>query len=193
MGLTVGDAFQTSFSALALMCPTVVTGVNINKSVSSLLRRIHISIVVCWSFVTMKEIMMMKFSIILAVFISHKISGDESSRRQTKPRAETKFGVVEGTFRVSEPGSRTFSSFEGLAYAEPPTDSLRFQPPVTLPGDIFYSPDDPLVADQSRSQCCQIDQLSGEFSGSEDCLYLNVFTPETSFPPSHHHPVMVTT
>ena len=38
MGLTVGDAFQTSFSALALMCllHTVVIRVNINKSVSSL-------------------------------------------------------------------------------------------------------------------------------------------------------------
>ena len=36
------------------------------------------------------------------------------------PRVKTKFGVVEGSYKTSEPGSRKFSAFEGLPYAQPP-------------------------------------------------------------------------
>ena len=105
------------------------------------------------------------------------------------PRVETSFGVVEGTYKTSEPGSRTFSSFEGIPYASPPIGSLRFQPP--RPSDVFYQPSSPLSATSCGSQCPQVDRESGDFTGDEDCLRLNVFSSETSFDGQAAHPVMV--
>ena len=105
------------------------------------------------------------------------------------PRVETKFGAVEGSYKTSEPGSRIFSAFEGIPYALPPTGSLRFQPP--RPTEEFYSPGSPLTATSSTRQCPQVDPATGDFAGSEDCLVLNVFSPETSFTGKELHPVMV--
>ena len=30
------------------------------------------------------------------------------------PRVKTQFGIIQGSYKISEPGSRTFSSFEGI-------------------------------------------------------------------------------
>ena len=105
------------------------------------------------------------------------------------PKAKTKLGVIEGTFKLSEPSSRRFSSFEGIPYAESPIDTLRFKPPQKL--DIFYKPHEPLKAVKFKNECPQIERTSGEYTGSEDCLYLNVFSPETEFLTGAKHPVMV--
>ena len=112
------------------------------------------------------------------LFVIFSYFAQSDQERPSKPRADTAFGTVEGSLRVSDPGSRTFSAFVGIPYAVPPLGTLRFQPPQKLPGDIFYKPNEPFKAVESKSHCPQIDQLTGEYSGSEDCLYLNVFSPE---------------
>ena len=105
------------------------------------------------------------------------------------PRVKTQFGIIQGSYKISEPGSRTFSSFEGIPYAVAPVGSLRFQPPQKI--EVFYKPDQPLKATKCGSECPQLDRTSGEYLGSEDCLFLNVFSPETKFLDGVKHPVMV--
>merc|ERR1719430_1017230 len=94
---------------------------------------------------------------------------------QDVPRVKTKIGLIEGSFKVSEPSSRKFSAFEGIPYAVPPIESLRFKPPLKT--DIFYKPHEALKAVKSKVECSQRDPGTKEYKGIEDCLYLNVFTP----------------
>ena len=77
--------------------------------------------------------------IVLLPYFAQTSSYNENPKN--KPRAKTAFGIVEGILKVSDPGSRTFSAFEGIPYAVPPIESLRFKPPRKLPEDIFYKPD----------------------------------------------------
>ena len=122
----------------------------------------------------------------LTILTASVLPGEED-----RPRAKTKFGIVQGSFKLSEPSSRRFSSFEGIPYAVPPIETLRFKPPVKIPEDIFYKPHEPLEAGKCRSACSQVERISGEYTGAEDCLHLNVFSPEINFLDGVKHPVMV--
>lgn len=64
--------------------------------------------------------------------------------------------------------------FKGIPYASPPTGPLRWRPPVGLP-----CLNDTLIATEFKSMCAQVRPLSetGTVMGSEDCLYVNVWTP----------------
>jgi len=91
-------------------------------------------------------------------------------------QVDTAEGQVLGT---EEDGSR---SFLGIPYAAPPVGSLRFaspQPAVERPAR--------LDATRRRSACVQ-ETTSASADVAEDCLYLNVYTPD---PPAADLPVMV--
>jgi para-nitrobenzyl esterase len=81
------------------------------------------------------------------------------------PVAHTPNGDVEGTDQGA------VESFKGLPYAKPPLADLRWKPPQdpanwSGDGTKFSSP------------CPQSPDMNGNFIGSEDCLYLNVFRPK---------------
>uniref|UniRef100_A0A8C3N6G7 Carboxylic ester hydrolase n=1 Tax=Geospiza parvula TaxID=87175 RepID=A0A8C3N6G7_GEOPR len=102
-----------------------------------------------------------------------------------QPEAETKYGRVRGYQFQVDTAERTVNVFLGLPFAKPPVGSLRFsepQPPEPWEG----------VRDAtSYPPMCLQDQVQGQiFSDlitnrkekvalqvSEDCLYLNVYTP----------------
>ncbi|KAM4617615.1 para-nitrobenzyl esterase-like isoform 2-T2 [Discoglossus pictus] len=65
-------------------------------------------------------------------------------------------------------------TFKGIPYASPPTGSLRWMPPKK---PTCWN--DPLSATEFKSMCAQIQPVNenGTVMGSEDCLYLNVWTP----------------
>ncbi|GFN90227.1 neuroligin-1 [Plakobranchus ocellatus] len=101
----------------------------------------------------------------------------------------TSFGHLKGVQRIWNDGE-IMNEFKGIPYAQPPIGDLR-----------FASPEPPLVWSDVRDAtsyghyCPQeeyVGLLNNETSMSEDCLYLNIFSPspipQDSSPPL---PVMV--
>ena len=88
-------------------------------------------------------------------------------------------GPLKGT---STPGE---NQYLGIPYAAAPIGNLRWLPPQAPAHfkGVFQ-------ATQFGNVCTQLQFGSGPLSGSEDCLYLNVYVPDTD-PPAHGFPVMV--
>lgn len=83
---------------------------------------------------------------------------------------------------------RPFVAFKGVPYAQPPVGPLRFQPPVP----IERYPDEVTECLTEGSQCIHRDPLAAQVDGSEDCLYLNVYTPNVDLQKSAKKlPIMV--
>lgn len=91
-------------------------------------------------------------------------------------------GVVDH-FREGHP----FYAFKGIPYAQPPVADLRFKDPVPL---TKFSED---VVDCSEEGEASIhkDPYRAKMVGSEDCLYLNVYSPVKSGDVQKPLPVMV--
>ncbi|EAL67633.1 carboxylesterase, type B family protein [Dictyostelium discoideum AX4] len=65
-------------------------------------------------------------------------------------------------------------AFLGIPYAKPPTGPLRFKPPVSKPYSFGVQ-----VAASNPKSCWQSGATAANSANySEDCLYLNVFTPK---------------
>ena len=94
----------------------------------------------------------------------------------------TTAGALRGT---TEDG---IAVFKGVPYAAPPVGDLRFRPPAPLEAwtgvrdALAYGPSCPQPAQRPAG-------WSQETAESEDCLYLNVWTPDAS--PARKRPVMV--
>ena len=82
----------------------------------------------------------------------------------------TSSGKIEGCRDVSS-GGCSFMAFKGIPYAEPPVGSLRFADPVKVQSWSGVK-----EAKKYGQTCIQFDSFSRKLIGSEDCLYLNIFT-----------------
>ena len=85
------------------------------------------------------------------------------------PVATTQNGTIAGIY------AGDMAEFLGIRYAAPPTGALRWMPPQAVPSS--------LVSQTARAfgpHCAQLASAYGQASTSEDCLYLNVFTPKAS-------------
>jgi para-nitrobenzyl esterase len=88
------------------------------------------------------------------------------------PSVRTAEGPVQGFVHNG------MSTFLGIPYAAPPTGAQRWQPPQ--PATAWTGT---LSATKFANTCPQITELgvfAGPVSLTEDCLYLNVFTPSTA-------------
>ncbi|XP_034943573.1 neuroligin-3-like, partial [Chelonus insularis] len=91
---------------------------------------------------------------------------------------ETDKGQVRGKILQTLHLKHHYSAFKGIPYAEPPIGhGRRFRRPVPAKpwNDVLNAFNDP-------NKCAQWTMtLTNYYHGSEDCLYLNVFTPELNF------------
>ncbi|KAK5647000.1 hypothetical protein RI129_005464 [Pyrocoelia pectoralis] len=101
-----------------------------------------------------------------------------------------KHGILKGTVRVTEK-QKSFNAFTGIPYAKPPVNELRFKVGIKYPINLFKkhllkpsTPSDPwngiFDATNPHSRCLQSYTYLKNYTviGSEDCLYLNVYTPQ---------------
>ncbi|XP_014211329.1 venom carboxylesterase-6-like [Copidosoma floridanum] len=91
--------------------------------------------------------------------------------RVNVPQVITSLGKIKGYLKVSHE-QRYYEAFEGIPYALPPTNELRFQPP--LPVEPWEAE---LDATSKKSDCIQYDHKNDVLTGVEDCLYLNIYRP----------------
>lgn len=95
-------------------------------------------------------------------------------------------GSLTGKYMVSR-GGRQFSAYLGIPYAEPPIGNLRFKAPI--PAAPWK---DNLKATKHGAMCPQEDPiLKLPYMGNENCLFLNVYTPQLATSDNRSYPVMI--
>lgn len=110
--------------------------------------------------------------VVESVFVFILLLGSVFAQPQGPPVVETKSGEVQGVV-----GRQVFL-FRGIPYAAAPVANLRWREPQPPPAWQGIR-----KADRFSSACIQVPGLSAENGGdpgplSEDCLYLNVWTPK---------------
>lgn len=86
---------------------------------------------------------------------------------------KTNSGPVRGKSEHALFTDKPYYAFRGIPYAEPPLRNLRFKPPAPK-----RSWEKTLDALNFASMCYQRTSLTNEILGKEDCLYLNIYTPD---------------
>ncbi|KAF2904245.1 hypothetical protein ILUMI_01926 [Ignelater luminosus] len=105
-----------------------------------------------------------KYDNVVRVSISLSLGED-------RPMVEISLGKVRGHYLQSY-GGRKFAAFEGIPYAKPPVDELRFEEPSEV------EPWTGIWEANIVHTCLHLAWGTGQITGSEDCLYLNVYVPD---------------
>lgn len=97
---------------------------------------------------------------------------DDTRCDEAVQTVELSIGSICGVVSSNQQGQQSHA-YLGIPYAEPPVADLRWKAPEAL-GSLEGSP---FAAAKFGSECVQpSSELSG-FSGSEDCLFLNIYRP----------------
>lgn len=103
---------------------------------------------------------------------------------QDNPIVETKPGKIQGLFQNG------LYIFKGIPYAAPPVEDLRWLPPQPVPPwkNVRPAREFRPIAPQIKMPPSPNREVSFEEPQSEDCLYLNIWSPGID---DSHRPVMV--
>lgn len=114
------------------------------------------------------------------VLIGMALSGPGALNASEPPRVRTDKGPVQGIMDGS------IESYRGLRYAKAPVDSRRWEPPV--PVEPWTGIHDASEFGAACPQPGETGYAPVEVPTNEDCLFLNVWTPDSG---DQQHPVMV--
>ncbi|XP_075045487.1 fatty acyl-CoA hydrolase precursor, medium chain-like [Mixophyes fleayi] len=122
---------------------------------------------------------MMRGIILCALTLGALATGQEEDR----PLVETQYGSLRGKTVFAKETDRTVHAFYGVPFAKPPVGPLRFaspEPPQPW-SSVREATDNPPMCLQSIEVMQQLqDTVKATIALpplSEDCLYLNIFTP----------------
>ncbi|KAF5288891.1 hypothetical protein FQA39_LY03770 [Lamprigera yunnana] len=103
------------------------------------------------------------------------------------PQVTVQQGKIQGKYWTSR-GGKKFSAFLSIPYAEPPLGDLRFKAPV--PGKAWNGT---LDGTKDHPVCPQrnIYIRSETIEGKENCLFLNVYTPQLEMREEPKYAVMI--
>lgn len=133
--------------------------------------------------------MIVKSLLTVVVIVIECLSLGMTIPSETPPVVETKYGKILGKTRHFPKGSgdiKSINTFLGIPFAKPPVKSLRFrppQPPAAWKPRVHNATFFRNVCQQqqfeyfARSIRLVWPGFTWEKDSSEDCLYLNVFTP----------------
>nr|AHJ81337.1 carboxylesterase [Locusta migratoria] len=108
--------------------------------------------------------------VLLLVLLLAPLSCLASCDCTSRPVVSTPLGLVRGSIMTTIDG-KNFSAFRGIPYAKPPVAERRFKPPSPVEpwnGILDATVDGPWCPQAEKS------------GGSEDCLFLNVYTSQLS-------------
>ncbi|XP_049774677.1 esterase E4-like [Schistocerca cancellata] len=86
--------------------------------------------------------------------------------------ATVRQGALRGKVATTHSGKKYYS-FQGIPYAKPPVGPLRFKPPE--PAEPWAGVRD---ATKEGNVAPQVSDTTRQYMGDEDCLFLNVYTPQ---------------
>ncbi|KAJ3587161.1 hypothetical protein NHX12_013551 [Muraenolepis orangiensis] len=124
-------------------------------------------------------------------------NGTHFNRKERKgPLVHTKLGALRGQYVKVKGQEADVQAYLGVPFAKPPVGQLRLAPP--LPAEGWEATRDatkqPLICIQSKALFEAFSEMMGLDAEvpdiSEDCLYLNVYTPANAAPGTNL-PVMV--
>src|SRR4029077_15041215 len=118
-------------------------------------------------------------AMIASVIIAATPSGSMAARQIQQG---TLIHLSDGDVQGSQNG--TTRQFLGIPFAAPPIGPLRWRPPAPVTPWQGV-----LQADTFSRPCAQLASIQAGASDNEDCLYLNVWTPDPA--PARPRPVMV--
>jgi len=121
--------------------------------------------------------------LIFGTFLASFIKAEEPTLVQTPN------GPVWGSLRNTLlPSFTSYLSFQGIPFASPPIGPLRLLTPK--PPQPWTEPLD--LTGDSKIICPQLSEtVSGDLLGQEDCLYINIYTPNVDLNKDELLPVMV--
>lgn len=121
------------------------------------------------------------FASLVLLSLSGCLSGSSSSSSSATPESSTRATTAQGP--VEGVAESAMVVFKGIPFAAPPLGDLRFAPPQPA----LNRGAELLSADSYSSPCMQPANIFETAPGSEDCLYLNIYTPDVK----GEYPVMV--
>ncbi|CAH1394712.1 unnamed protein product [Nezara viridula] len=121
-----------------------------------------------------KEKVFGKVNMITFQFLCIFVSIFALTRCSNQPQVTIFQGTLKG-FYLKTLNNRSIASFEGIPFAKPPIGENRFKKPIAA--DPWYGI---LNATREPPICLQYDFFIHPpvLSGSEDCLFINVYTPK---------------
>ena len=117
-------------------------------------------------------------ALILLYFLPVSDALDQKINKKSRPLITLSHGEVRGSLGASFTGQKYYARFLGIPYAQVPVGELRFAPPKPLAigwnGTVREATKPP-------AKCLQLEAITGDVIGNEDCLALNLYVPCKSY------------